>query len=154
VRLLVSWSREETVPHGARVVVAGAIGAVLLGHGPLRAQEVDEPEPCTSTVRLGQAQACWAREAEHADVEMRQAYLTALAGLPSRAADALKKAQKLWLEFRDAHVATLFGVPDPVATYGPEYPMCLSIARWRLTRDRTRELKRLLRRDEDDVCPL
>jgi uncharacterized protein YecT (DUF1311 family) len=142
------------VPYGARVVVAGAMGAVLLGGVPLPAQEVDEPEPCTSTVRLGEANACWAREAERADVEMRQAYLTALAGLPSRSAEALKKAQKLWLEFRDAHVATLFGVPNPVATYGAEYPMCLSIARWRLTRDRTRELKRLLQHDEDEVCPL
>jgi uncharacterized protein YecT (DUF1311 family) len=140
------------VPNGARVVVA--MGVALLGHLPVQAQGVDEPEPCGYTVRLGEANACWAREAERADVEMRRAYLTALAKLPSPAAEALKRAQKLWLEFRDAHLATLFGVPNPVATYGAEYPMCLSIARWRLTRDRTRELKRLLQRDEDDVCPL
>jgi uncharacterized protein YecT (DUF1311 family) len=144
----------KPVPNGVRVVVVVAIGVALLGHLPLQAQGVDEPEPCTGTVRLGEAKACWAREAERADDEMRQAYLTALAKLPSRSAEALKKAQKLWLEFRDAHVATLFGVPNPMATYGAEYPMCLSIARWRLTRDRTGELKRLLQHDEDEVCPL
>jgi uncharacterized protein YecT (DUF1311 family) len=105
-------------------------------------------------VRLGDANKCWAREAERADSEMRQVYLTAVEKLPDRAAENLKKAQKLWLDFREAHVATLLGDPNPFAAYGPEYPMCLSILRWRLARDRTAALKRLLRPDDESVCPL
>lgn len=142
------------MPNGSRVVIAAAIAVAMLGHRPLRAQGVDEPEPCANIARQADANVCWAREAERADVEMRQAYLTALEKLPARAAESLKKAQKLWLEFRDAHVATLYGAPNPVATYGPAYAMCLSIARWQLARDRTRALKRLLERDDDSVCPL
>ncbi len=136
------------------VVIAVAVGIVVLGRGPVRAQGVDEPEPCADTVRLGDANKCWAREAERADSEMRQVYLTALEKLPHRAAENLKKAQKLWLDFREAHIATLLGDSNPFAAYGPEYPMCLSILRWRLARDRTAELRRLLRPDDESVCPL
>jgi len=135
-------------------VIAVAVAMVVLGRGPLRAQGVDEPDPCAYTVQQGDANTCWAREAERADSEMRQAYLTAVEKLPHRAAESLKKAQKLWLEFRAAHVATLLGEPNPFATYGPVYPMCVSIARWQLARDRTRELKRLLQHDDESVCPL
>ena len=141
--------------NGARVVIAVAIGAVVLGRGPVRAQGVEEPEPCANTVRLGDANKCWAREAERADSEMREAYLTAVEKLPHRAAENLKKAQKAWLEFREAHVATVFGDANPLGTYGPEYPMCVSIVRWHLAQDRTKELRRLLRPpDDDSVCPL
>jgi uncharacterized protein YecT (DUF1311 family) len=115
---------------------------------------VEEPEPCAGTVRLGDANRCWAREAERAEAEMRQAYLTAVDKVPRHVADKLKKAQKLWLEFRDAEVATLFGEANPLGTYGPEYPMCVSIARWKLARARTSQLKRLLQPDEESLCPL
>ena len=135
-------------------VIAAVVGVVVVGLGPVRAQQVDEPEPCADTVRLGDANRCWAREAERADSEMKQVYLTALEKLPHRAAENLKKAQKLWQDFREAHIATLLGDPNPVATYGPEYPMCLSILRWRLARDRTAELRRLLQPDDESVCPL
>jgi len=135
-------------------VIAAVVGVVVVGLGPVRAQQVDEPEPCADTVRLGDANRCWAREAERADSEMKQVYLTALEKRPHRAAENLKKAQKLWQDFREAHIATLLGDPNPVATYGPEYPMCLSILRWRLARDRTAELRRLLQPDDESVCPL
>jgi uncharacterized protein YecT (DUF1311 family) len=135
-------------------VVAVAVGAVVLGRGPLRAQGAEEPEPCSSTVRLGDANRCWAREAERADSEMTQTYLAAVDKLSRPVAEKLKKAQKLWLEFRNAEVAALFGEANPRGTYGPEYPMCVSIARWKLARARTRQLKRLLQPDEDSLCPL
>jgi uncharacterized protein YecT (DUF1311 family) len=142
------------VPKETLLVVSLAVCAVVLGHRPLCAQQEDEPDPCARATRQSEANTCWAKEAERADDEMKQAYVALLQKLPSRLADNLKKAQKLWLEFRDAHVASLYGAPNPLATYGPEYSMCLSIARWELARDRTRELRRLLRPDEGGVCPL
>jgi uncharacterized protein YecT (DUF1311 family) len=135
------------------VVVAVAVGAFVGGPGPLRAQGVDEPAPCAGTVSLGDANRCWAKEAERADADMRQVYLIAAEKLPRRSAENLKKAQKLWLDFRDAHTATLLGEADG-PTPGPEYPLCLSILRWRLARDRTAELKRLLEPDDESMCPL
>lgn len=135
------------------LVIAVAVGVVVLSRGPAQAQGVEEPEPCADTVRLGDAARCWAREAERADVEMKQVYLTAVEKLPHRAAENLKKAQKLWLDFREAHIATLLGDSTPL-TAGPDYPLCLSILRWRLARDRTAELKRLLQPDDESVCPL
>ena len=135
------------------LVIAVAVGVAVLSRGPVQAQGVEEPEPCANTVRLGDAGRCWAREAERADAEMKQVYLTAVEKLPHRAAESLKKAQKLWLEFREAHVATLLGDSNPL-TGGPEYAMCMSILRWRLARDRTAELKRLVHPDDESMCPL
>jgi uncharacterized protein YecT (DUF1311 family) len=141
------------VANGTGLVVAVAVGVVLLAAGPLRGQGLDEPAPCAGTVSLGDANRCWAREAERADADMRQLYLTVVEKLPRRSAENLKRAQKLWLDFRDAHTATLLGEPDGLAP-GPEYPLCLSILRWRLARDRTAELRRLLQPDDESLCPL
>jgi uncharacterized protein YecT (DUF1311 family) len=145
--------REETVRNETLVAIAVGFGMVPLARGGAKAQGLDTPEPCATTVSLGDANRCWAREAERADSEMRQVYLTAVEKLPGRVAENLKKAQKLWLDFRDAHVSTLLGDSN-VATYGPEYSMCLSILRWRLARDRTAELRRILRPDAESMCPL
>jgi uncharacterized protein YecT (DUF1311 family) len=132
-----------------------AVAASVLGLGvrPVRAQAVGEPAPCADTVTLGDTNKCWAREAERADLEMRQAYLAAVEKVSKRAADNLKKAQKLWLDFRDAHTSTVLG-DENALTYGPEYSVCLSILRWRLARQRTEELKKLLQPDDESMCPL
>lgn len=136
------------VGNGTRVAIAVAM--VFLARGS-PARGVDEPEPCAGTVSLGDATKCWAREAERADSEMRRVYLAAVDELPRRAADNLKRAQKLWQDFRDAHVATLL---VDRGTFGPEYTMCHSILRWRLTRARTEELRRILQPDDESLCPL
>lgn len=139
---------------GTWMVLALAAGALELVVRPVAAQPaVEEPSPCAGTVTLGDTSRCWAREAERADVEMRQAYLAALEKLPKRAAGSLRRAQKLWLDFRDAHTSTVLG-DENALTYGPEYSVCLSILRWRLARRRTEELKKLLQPDDESMCPL
>jgi uncharacterized protein YecT (DUF1311 family) len=143
----------EDVGNGTGVVVALAIGTLVLARGPARAEEVDEPDPCRAAVRLGDVNRCWAREAERADSEMKQLFLTALEKLPHRTAENLKKAQKLWEDFRDAHIAVLMGDTKPL-TDGPDYTVCLSILKWRLARDRTEELRRILEPDDESLCPL
>jgi len=142
------------MPKETLVVVSLAVCAVVVGQRPLWALQEEEPDPCAAATRQSDANTCWAREAERADEEMKQVYLALLQKMPSQLAANLKKAQKLWLEFRDAHVATLYGARNPLTTYGPEYAMCLSIARWELAHARTRELRRLLRPEEGGVCPL
>ena len=139
--------------NGTGLVVAIAIGALVLAPGAARAQEGDEPDPCKDTKTMGDTARCWAREAEHADSEMKQQYLTALEKLPHKTADNLKKAQKLWEDFREAHIAVLMGESNPL-TSGPDYAVCLSILRWRLARERAEELKRILKPDDESMCPL
>jgi uncharacterized protein YecT (DUF1311 family) len=153
VRSPYDGKREGNVGNGTGFVVALAIGTLVLARGPARAQEMDEPDPCRDTVRLGDVNKCWAREAERAGSEMKQLYLTALEKLPHRQAENLKKAQKLWEEFRDAHIGVLMGDSNPL-TNGPDYAVCLSILRWRLARERTAELKRILKPDDESMCPL
>jgi uncharacterized protein YecT (DUF1311 family) len=97
---------------------------------------------------------CWSREAERSETEMKQVYLTLLQRLPERAAEGLKEGQELWEKFREAHLKTLYGVERPTATWGREYPMCLSISRTLLNRERTQQLRRILKPDEETICPL
>jgi uncharacterized protein YecT (DUF1311 family) len=135
------------------LLVAVAIGALVLGRGAARAQEGDEPDPCKGTKTMGETAKCWGREADHADSDMKQTYLTLLEKLPHRSAENLKKAQKLWEDFRDAHVSVLMGGSNALSD-GPDYAVCLCIIRWRLARERMEELKRILKPDDESMCPL
>ncbi len=132
----------------------GALALIFLGGAPIAAQGDPEPDPCAHAYGQSDLSACWAREAERADEEMTRVYLGLRKKLAKRGAKSLEKAQKLWEEFREAHIGTLYGVESPRATYGREYPICLSISRTALTRARTRELRRLLEHDGETVCPL
>jgi len=135
---------------GWTVCVAGLVFGGRLAYAGAEAPF----DPCAGAVGQTEVTACWAREAERADTELEGVYQALRSTLPERAARSLEKAQALWREFRDAHVATLYGADDPAARWGRDYPMCLSIARFVLTRERTRELRRLLEPGEETVCPL
>ncbi len=138
---------------GIELAFAVVVGAVFLGGGLSRAQEGDEPDPCRDTKTMGDTARCWAKEADHAESEMRQTYLTAVEKLPHRTAENLKKAQKLWEDFRDAHISVLMGDSNVLAD-GPDYAVCLCILRRRLAQERTEELKRILKPDDESMCPL
>jgi uncharacterized protein YecT (DUF1311 family) len=135
------------------VVLAVAVVAIVLGRGLARAQDGDEPDPCKETRTMGDTARCWAREADHADSDMKQLYFTALEKLPHRTAESLKKAQKLWEDFRDAHITVLMGDSNALKG-GPDYAVCLCILRWRLARERSEALKRILKPDDESMCPL
>jgi uncharacterized protein YecT (DUF1311 family) len=85
---------------------------------------------------------------------MNRLYLALRDRLPRRASRALEKAQELWLEYRDAHLQTLYGVESPTRTWGLDYPICLSMSRVTLTRARTRQLRKIAEPDEETLCPL
>jgi uncharacterized protein YecT (DUF1311 family) len=62
----------------------------------------------------------------------------------------LKTAQKVWMQFRDAELKMKF--PD-TNEYGSVFPMCWSIYKEQLTRDRIKTLNEWLTGDpEGDVC--
>jgi uncharacterized protein YecT (DUF1311 family) len=147
---------EKTVPKRIVASTAAAVGALVLASVVVsRSARAEDPlDPCAGVVGHRELGACWSRELERAGAEMDRTYEALLKKLPRRAAASLEKAQKLWLRFRDAHVATIYGVDDPRDTYGRDYLICVSITRYVMTRNRTKELRRLLEPDRDAMCPL
>ncbi len=139
---------------GRLLLIAGTMGLLLYRPAPARAQQLEEPDPCADRTGRLEASACWTREAERADQEMKEAYDALLLKLPRRAADALKKAQKLWLEYRDAQLLLLFAVANPANVHNWDDAICVAIARRELARERTLALKRLAERRPDEACLL
>jgi uncharacterized protein YecT (DUF1311 family) len=129
------------------------VAVLVLGDAPAGAQSVEEPDPCGHAYGRDLTD-CWVREVERTEVEMNRVYRILRKRMPDRASKSLEKAQKLWLEFREAHLRTQYGVESPVRTWGLDYPICLSISRVALIRARTRELQRLLEPDDETLCPL
>jgi uncharacterized protein YecT (DUF1311 family) len=138
-----------------RVAVGVGLFVVVfvLGVAPAGAQPPEEPDPCGHAYGPD-LNKCWAREVERTEDEMNRVYRTLRMRLPDRAAEGLEKAQKLWLEFREAHLQAQYGADNPRQIWGSDYLICLSISRASLNRARTRELRRLLEPDGETLCPL
>ena len=134
----------------ATVAVVGLLSLA----GTARAQQSEDLDPCGSAVGRADAGACWAREADGAEASMREVYDALLKKLPARAASALTKGQKLWLEARDAHLALLYAAANPKNRHSWEDSICSEIARRELTLQRTLALKRLAQPAQDEACPL
>ena len=64
----------------------------------------------------------------------------------------LKKSQRLWIQFRDAEMTVKY--PDrPVGSYGDVLPMCKSLYKEGLTKDRIKTLMNwVVGFEEGDVC--
>jgi uncharacterized protein YecT (DUF1311 family) len=137
----------------AAVGVGVVVAVLVFGEAPVRAQSAAEPDPCAHAYGRDLTD-CWSREVERSEGEMNRVYHALQKRLPKRASKGLEKAQKLWLEFREAHLRTQYGVESPVGTWGLDYPICLSISRVALNRARTGELRRLLEPDDETLCPL
>ncbi len=139
---------------GRLFLMGGAMSLLLCRPAPACAQQFEEPDPCADKSGRLEASACWTREAERADQEMKETYDALLLKLPRRAADALKKAQKLWLDYRDAQLLLLFAVANPANVHNWDDSICVAIARRELARERTQALKRLAERRPDEACLL
>ncbi len=130
---------------------------VSLGLGAQRAgtQAVEEPDPCADAVGPGEQSGCWSGEADKADTQMKAALDALLAKLSPKGATELRKAQKAWMEYREAHLAMLYAIENADGTRRMDGLTCAAIARRQLAQGRTRELKRLLKPAEaDEVCRL
>lgn len=63
----------------------------------------------------------------------------------------LKAAQRTWLAFRDAHLASIY--PGPPTEYGSVNPMCRCLLLEQLTQERTNVLRQWTEGvEEGDVC--
>ena len=90
-----------------------------------------------------------------ADAEMNGAYKQILNSYERDALfiEKLKKAQRAWLLFRDAHLESLYPAQDQLAAYGSVNQMCRCMVLAELTRERTVVLKRWITGvQEGDVC--
>ncbi len=96
---------------------------------------------------------CANAEEQKAEEEMNQLYrqLLALASKNPGYREKLEAAQKAWLAYRDAELEAKYPAQDKRAEYGSVYPMCFADHRTELTRQRSEEIKALLKRTED-VC--
>jgi uncharacterized protein YecT (DUF1311 family) len=133
---------------------AVAVAVVLCLAGAAGAQQPDEPDPCADAIGKVDSGACWSREADRAEVEMRQLYDSLLQRLPGRAADALRKAQKAWLDARETQIVLLSAIANPTGRHRWEDSICAAIARRQITLQRTQVLRRLAQPAGDDACPL
>jgi uncharacterized protein YecT (DUF1311 family) len=65
----------------------------------------------------------------------------------------LKKAQNIWIQFRDAELAMQFPKEDKLFNYGSVYPTCRSYILAEMTEQRTNRLKTWLEEiEEGEIC--
>lgn len=120
-----------------------------------RAQVSDALQACNGkAVSQVEINKCADDEFKRADEEMNRAYenLLAKAARNPVAVRKIKAAQKAWLAFREAHLDAMFPAEDKAAAYGVVQPMCASMLRAELARDRTKVLETMANPEEGDVC--
>ncbi len=111
--------------------------------------------PCDDAMSQGDMNACFCGEREKADAQLNEAYQKLLKELAPEplAVEKLRAAQRAWLAFRDAHLASLYPAEgDPRLVYGSVHPMCECMAETELVRARVAQLRRMLDPAEGDVC--
>lgn len=92
---------------------------------------------------------------EKADAELNRVYKKILTKYRSDKAflEKLKKAQKAWLAYRDAHIESVYPAGDKQVEYGSVYGMCLCGVKQELTAQRTKTLRQWSEGVmEGDVC--
>ena len=94
-------------------------------------------------------------EMKEADQRLNAAYQTVMHSekIDAQAKNAIKKAQRAWIAFRDAHVESIFPGENLVQKYGTAYKLCTCITIQKLTEDRIQQLKFWIDGvQEGDVC--
>jgi len=135
-----------------RLILAGAFVAGL-GSGPWLAQAQEEPQvDCENAMAQSEMNFCANKDYEAADKELNAAYKKTMAAMKETdtelgeinanyvgAVEALKKAQRAWIDYRDGQ-CELAGFE---ARGGSMEPMLVSGCLADLTKKRTEELKGL-----------
>jgi uncharacterized protein YecT (DUF1311 family) len=157
------------LPSGARPTLFVCLVALeILSGGWARAQTVESPN-CTRIPRAIARQAI-AESHDQTQLEMNDDARRALEKADQRLnllynkilreyrndklfIQKLQAAEKAWILFRDAHVASRFPEPDEQANYGSVCPMCKANILKELTEQRINQLKEWLDgTEEGDVC--
>lgn len=94
-------------------------------------------------------------EYEKADTELNSVYKNILTQykMDTIFIDRLKKAQRIWIKYRDAELEMKYPTDNKQLVYGSVYPMCVSLFLKELTEQRTERLKIWLNGiQEGEVC--
>src|SRR5947209_14227265 len=89
---------------------------------------------------------CADGEARRADAELNRVYKKLLSR-PAKDTEAVRKirtAQRAWIVFREAHIASVFPAQDKQGQYGSIYARCVLELFTDLTRQRTAMLESML----------
>jgi uncharacterized protein YecT (DUF1311 family) len=95
------------------------------------------------------------REYKQADADMNKVYKQILNEYKSQTVfiAKMKAAQRAWLAFRDAHLASRYPEENKLGEYGSAYPVCQCTELTALTKQRTEVLKTWITGiEEGDVC--
>lgn len=109
--------------------------------------------PFAQTQKAMQNDAC--NDYRKADSELNSVYQRILSEYrgDKEFLDKLKKAQKTWLSYRDAHVESVYPAKDKRTEYGSMYETCLCTVQKDMTIQRTEILSLWLKGvPEGDVC--
>jgi uncharacterized protein YecT (DUF1311 family) len=90
---------------------------------------------------------CASDEAARADAELNRTYqqLRSSAKQVPGAVEKVERAERVWIQYRDAYLAAMFPAEDKQAAYGSEYPMNFGLLRAGLTREQAMKLKELIK---------
>ena len=103
-----------------------------------RAQHMNEPDsPCAGVVVTSDLVACLRKARASSDAEMNSLYQKIRKRLDAGEAEQLAKAQRLWIEYRDANCSAERSLYESGTAALPAYPACLEA----MTRERTKELR-------------
>jgi len=110
------------------------------------------PPALHKNTHLTTVNAC--QQYEQADLELNEVHqdVTEAYKEDDQFEAALRKAQRAWLVFRDAHIVSLFPAEEKQWNYGSIYPMCLCSELASLTKQRTKQLQQWLSQREGDLC--
>jgi len=105
---------------------------------------------CSKATNQHEMNACASKDFDTADKDLNQTYQAILAKYKDNDTFLanLRKAQKAWIAFRDAELDARFPLAagqSPNVEYGSMYSMCYFGAKAELTRQRTAQLKDMLK---------
>lgn len=96
---------------------------------------------------------CFCSDANKADAELNKTYKAILEKYKAdaEAIKRIKNAQRAWLQFRDAHIESIYP-QEGLSSFGSVITMCLCSAQTNIIQQRVTQLKEILNPIEGDVC--
>jgi uncharacterized protein YecT (DUF1311 family) len=117
-------------------------------------RKTSKGDPCSKAMTQASLNSCFCERAQKADAQLNDVYQQLLKKNASdtKFIEKLKISERAWVAFRDAQLEAIYPDPDPRAAYGTVFTMCECMAREELTMDRVKQLRRMLKSVEGDVC--
>ena len=117
-------------------------------------RKTSKGDPCSKAMTQASLNSCFCERAQKADAQLNDVYQQLLKKNASDTnfIEKLKISERAWVAFRDAQLEAIYPDPDPRAAYGTVFTMCECMAREELTMDRVKQLRRMLKSVEGDVC--